>query len=214
MKPKHAQQLHFCREVYELFQKEILMSECTFRLQVIFTVDILIFRQGFEQIQVQGVEFYQMGQGGRIGRYPVNFRLARKTPSDTYLKDNSIHDSMTRWITLQGTHGVLLERNVGYKSIGHGFLLKDATEIDNKFYSNIGIFARAAVDNNAQNPRKVPGIYASPVNPGIENVPFHSDFQHPTVFWISNGWNDFQIQYGCRCQYMRYMFLVCTGCKQ
>lgn len=150
-----------------------------------------IFRQGFEKIQVQGVEFYQMGQGGRLGRYPVNFRLARKTPSDTYLKDNSIHDSMTRWITLQGTHGVLIERNVGYKSIGHGFLLKDATEIDNKFYSNIGVFARAAVDN-IQNPRKVPGIYASSVNPGVENVPFHSDFQHPTVFWISNGWNDFR----------------------
>jgi len=150
-----------------------------------------IFRQGFEKIQVQGVEFYQMGQGGRIGRYPVNFRLARKTPSDTYLKDNSIHDSMTRWITLQGTHGVLLERNVGYKSIGHGYMLKDATEIDNKFYSNIGIFARAAVDN-VQNPRNVPGIYASPINPGVEDVPFHSDFQHPTVFWISNGWNDFK----------------------
>jgi len=150
-----------------------------------------IIRQGFKQVQVQGVEFYQMGQGGRIGRYPVNFRLARKTPSDTYLKDNSIHDSMTRWITLQGTHGVLLERNVGYKSIGHGFFLKDATEIDNKFYSNIGILARAAI-KNIQNLRNVPGIYASSINPGVEDVPFHSDFQHPTVFWISNGWNDFQ----------------------
>ena len=152
-----------------------------------------IFRQGFEQIQVQGVEFYQMGQGGRIGRYPVNFRMARKTPSDTYLKDNSIHDSMTRWITLQGTHGVLLERNVGYKSIGHGYFLKDATEIDNKFYSNIGILARAAVQNDVQNPRKVPGIYSSFINdPRVENVPFQTDYHHPTIFWISNGWNDFQ----------------------
>ncbi len=155
-----------------------------------------IFRQGFEKIQVQGVEFYQMGQGGRLGRYPVNFRLARKTPSDTYLKDNSIHDSMTRWITLQGTHGVLLERNVGYKSIGHGFYLADGTEIENKFYSNIGIFARAAVDNN-QNPRKVPGILSAPGKEnqnqlGKENVPFHSDFHHPTIFWIMNSWNDFE----------------------
>jgi len=155
-----------------------------------------IFRQGFEKIQVQGVEFYQMGQGGRLGRYPVNFRLARKTPSDTYLKDNSIHDSMTRWITLQGTHGVLLERNVGYKSIGHGFYLADGTEIENKFYSNIGIFARAAVDN-IQNPRKVPGILSAPGEEnqqqlGKENVPFHSDFHHPTIFWIMNSWNDFE----------------------
>ncbi|MGI9534672.1 MAG: hypothetical protein ACR2NW_06960, partial [Thermodesulfobacteriota bacterium] len=151
-----------------------------------------IFRQGFKQVQIQGVEFFQMGQGGRLGRYPVNFRLARKTPSDTFLRDNSIHDSMTRWITLQGTHGVLLERNVGYKSIGHGFYLEDGTEIENAFYSNIGIFARAAVDN-IQNPRKVPGILSAPGQVtqqqlGKENVPFHSDFHHPTIFWIMNSW--------------------------
>ena len=53
--------------------------------------------------------------------------------------------------------GVTLARNVGYLSIGHGYYLEDGTETDNKFYSNIGIFARAAV-NNDQNPRKVPGI--------------------------------------------------------
>jgi hypothetical protein len=46
---------------------------------------------------------------------------------------------------------------VGYLSIGHGFYLEDGTETDNKLYSNIGIFARAAV-NNVQNPRQVPGI--------------------------------------------------------
>ena len=66
---------------------------------------------------------------------------------------------MTRWIVLHSTLGVTVARNVGYKSIGHGFYLEDGTETDNKFYSNIGIFARAAVDNT-QNPRKVPGILA------------------------------------------------------
>ncbi|MCB1809924.1 MAG: hypothetical protein KDJ99_33565, partial [Candidatus Competibacteraceae bacterium] len=42
------------------------------------------------------------------------------------------------------------------------------------------------------NPRQVPGILASAENPGIEQVPYHSDFQHPSVFWIMNGWNDFE----------------------
>ena len=60
-----------------------------------------------------------------------------------------------------------MSRNVGYKSIGHGFYLEDAVETDNKFYSNLGVFARAAVMNMdgtpaADNPRKVPGILASP----------------------------------------------------
>ena len=63
---------------------------------------------------------------------------------------------MTRWIVLHSTLGVSVQRNVGYKSIGHGFYLEDGTETDNKFYSNIGIFARAAVDND-QNPAQGPG---------------------------------------------------------
>ena len=125
-----------------------------------------------------------------MGHYPVHFHMARKTPKDTFIKDCSVHDSMTRWFTIHATHGVTLARNVGYKSIGHGYYLEDGTETDNKFYSNIGIFARAAIDN-AQNPRKVPGILAGG-SPAVSDFPYNSDFSQPTVFWIMNGWNDFQ----------------------
>src|SRR5262249_25531089 len=119
------------------------------------------------------------------------------------VKDSVINYSMTRWIVLHSTLGVLLQRNIGYKSIGHGFYLEDGTETDNKLYSNLGIFARAAVDN-AQNPEKVPGILAATgpdkatanrfANNDIipaEAFPYRSDYDHPAVFWISNGWNDF-----------------------
>lgn len=159
-----------------------------------------IVRQGARRYQVQGVEFHQLGQGGRAMHYPVHFHLARRTPADTFVRDSAVHDSMTRWYVLHGTHGVTLERNVGYKSIGHGYFLEDGTEIDNRLVSNIGIFARAAIDNE-QNPRKVPGILAartgnnlSFADPGAfrtEYVPFYSDYDHPTVFWIMNGWNEF-----------------------
>lgn len=151
-----------------------------------------IFRQGFKQVQIQGVEFYQMGQGGRMGHYPVHFHMARIVPSDTYVKDSSIWDSMTRFITIHATQGVTLARNVGFMSIGHGFYLEDGTETDNKLYSNIGIFARAAVDN-IQNPRKVPGILANTTNKTVTtDVPYHSDYAQPAVFWIMNGWNDIE----------------------
>jgi hypothetical protein len=153
----------------------------------------LVARQGFTSFQVQGVEFYQMGQGGRLGHYPVHFHHARKTPAGTSVMDSSIHDSMTRWIVLHGTQDVTLGRNVGYKSIGHGFYLEDGTETNNTLIANVGIFARAAVDN-VQNPRKVPGILAAPNlhgGPG-DDYPFRSDYNNPTVFWIMNGWNDFQ----------------------
>ncbi|MGB8770821.1 MAG: G8 domain-containing protein [Candidatus Korobacteraceae bacterium] len=163
----------------------------------------MIARQGFASVQIQGVEFYQMGQGGRIAHYPVHFHMARQTPANTYIADSSIWDSMTRWITVHATGGVTLARNIGYLSIGHGFYLEDATETNNKLYSNLGIQARAAVIS-PQNPRQVPGILAAaypdpnPPNPpptGVppqESVPYHSDIDHPTVFWITNGWNDFQ----------------------
>ncbi len=171
-----------------------------------------VARQGFQALQVQGVEFAQLGQGGRSGHYPVHFHMARRTPVGTTIADSSINESMTRWIVLHATQDVLLARNVGWKSIGHGFYLEEATEVNNKLYANLGIFARAAVvshkdadlDKDA-NPRKVPGILAQrleipptfkptiddPSGAEADRFPFHSDFNHPSVFWIMNGWNDF-----------------------
>src|SRR5262249_54524757 len=101
-----------------------------------------IARQGFMSFQVQGVEFRQLGQGGRLGHYPIHFHLVRQAPPNTFVRDSSIDESMTRWITVHGTQSVELSRNVGYLSIGHGFYLEDGVETDNKFYSNLGIFAR------------------------------------------------------------------------
>ncbi len=153
-----------------------------------------LVRQGFRAYQMQGVELYQAGQGGRIGHYPVHFHMVRNAPNNTFVKDCSIHDSMTRWITLHATQDVLLARNVGYMSIGHGYYIEDGTETDNKLYSNIGILARAAVDNS-QNPRKVPGILSATFTDRQHNSPYHSDSETPTVFWIMNGWNDFRYNF-------------------
>ena len=165
----------------------------------------VVFRQGFKTVQIQGVEFAKLGQPGKMGHYPIHFHMAREVPPDTFIKDSTINESMTRWIVLHSTQGVLLQRNIGYKSIGHGFYLESGTETDNKFYSNLGIFARAAVDN-PQNPRKLPGILGytgenfkpfqedgKPVVAPLpaDAFPWRTDYQHPTVFWITNGWNDF-----------------------
>jgi hypothetical protein len=158
----------------------------------------VIARQGFKAFQIQGVEFRQLGQGGKIGHYPIHFHLARKVPANTFVRDSSINESMTRWITVHGTQGVEFLRNVGFRSIGHGFYLEDGTETDNKFYSNLGIFARAAVAN-ADNPRRVPGILASPDSYTLpppstpsRSTKYGSDRDMPAVFWITNGGNDFQ----------------------
>ncbi len=167
-----------------------------------------IVRQGFASYQVQGVEFDQLGQGGAKGRYPVHFHMARSTPQQTdktmgplnYLKDSSIHDSMTRWVTLHGTEGMYLARNVGFKSIGHGYYLEDATETNNKLYGNLGVLARAAILDKVHNPRQVPGILADnqaniPPYHDMDYMPYRSDYNHPSIFWITNGSNDFQYNF-------------------
>ena len=158
-----------------------------------------IVRQGFANYQVKGVEFYHLGQGGVIGHYPVHFHMARKTPQPSdptqmpYVRDSSIHDSMTRWITVHATQGMTIARNVGYLSIGHGYYLEDATEVNNKLYTNLGAGVIAAVQSATLNPRNTPGILARPGDsPRGDFMPYRSDWNHPSAFWIMNGWNDFQ----------------------
>lgn len=175
-----------------------------------------IVRQGFQSVQIQGVEFYQLGQGGSIMHYPVHFHMVRATPtnSPTFVKDSSVWDSMTRWIVLHATQGVMLARNVGYLSIGHGYYLEDGTETGNQLYANLGVFARAAVANasggtaadaNPQNPRMIPGILTAtaPIDnncknnviscpSGYNDLSNYSDSDNPSVFWIMNGMNDFE----------------------
>lgn len=149
----------------------------------------LVIRQGFEKLQVQGVEFKQLGQGGRKGHYPVHFHMARIAPPGSWVKDSSINESMTRWVVVHSTQNLTIARNVGYLSIGHGFYLEDSTEIDNRFHSNIGIHARAATDGPV-NPRRIPGILVDNSKTG-DSFPFLTDGNHPSVFWITNNWNEF-----------------------
>jgi hypothetical protein len=159
-----------------------------------------IARQGFLYFEMKGVELYQMGQGGRMAHTPVNFYLTRTTPPPSYAQNCSIWDSMNRWIELRGTQGVTLEGNVGYLSIGHGYSLADGTETHNALVANIGIYARPAVTFN-DNPRTVPGILAK-ADPTFYNgagdlrrgdfLGFGGDYIHPSVFFIMNGYNQFE----------------------
>ena len=155
-----------------------------------------IVRQGALQYQLQGVELYQLGQGGRMAHSPVNFHLVRQAPLQTFVADCSAWDSMTRWYELRGVQGVMLNRNVGYKSIGHGYFLAEGTETLNLLQGNIGIYARPAIDY-PDNPRKVPGVIAK--TDGFANdaqktmfLAYGGDYIHPSVFFIMNGYNNFE----------------------
>lgn len=153
-----------------------------------------IVRQGFRAFRAQGVEFFQLGQGGRIGHYPIHFHLAKSTRY-TYaaVVDCAIHESMTRFITIHGTHDVVLARNVGYLSMGHGFYLEDASEIDNLLCFNLGISARGAIkDYFIGEAAKDPSSPTARAMPAILNSSgVISDTASPTMFWVMNAWNEF-----------------------
>lgn len=147
-------------------------------------------RQGFRYFQVKGVEFHQMGQGGRMAHNPVNFYMTRRVPPYSYVNDCSIRDSMNRFVSLRGTQNVDIRRNVGYLSIGHGYVLEDGTETHNTLVANLGVTARPAV-TYAGNPRGVPGIASAWVDTAGDRLSVAGDYIHPSVFLASNGYNDF-----------------------
>ena len=168
----------------------------------------VVVRQGFRDFQLQGVELYQLGQGGRMGHYPVHFHLDKDTTyTDAFVTDSSIWDSMTRFVVVHGTHDVALERNVGFLSVGHGFYLEDASEIDNLLCQNLAVSARASIEehyatqsDDSPEHRYVPPIldsmfYEIPAPPSPTIPPARtiagSDTLFPTLFWIANGANEF-----------------------
>lgn len=174
-----------------------------------------MFRQGFRESQMQGVEFHQLGQGGRMGHYPVHWHLAKSTAytgGKAFLKDSSMWDSMTRFATVHGTHEVTLARNVGYLSVGHGYYIEDGSEIENLLCHNLGVGTRAALKEYyeaqadpkiwtgspaapAAEARYVPPILdGSGLNPTLVQTPnllTGSDSFMPVTYWAMNAYNEF-----------------------
>lgn len=90
------------------------------------------------------------------GRYPVHFHLCRKT-FGAFVQDSSVYDSNTRFITIHGTSGVSLLRNVMNQCFGHGVFLEDGVEVLNKIQWNLASHTKAGFKNTVNayqhNPR-------------------------------------------------------------
>jgi len=118
-------------------------------------------------ISLRGVEVTRAGQNGVLGRYPVHFHVAGNVTQKAYIEDNAIHNCYQRCITVHNTHGITVQRNVGYNTLGHCYFLEVATETQNQFNYNLGIWAKAT-----------------------QGIPLPSDTQ-PAIFWITNPQNSF-----------------------
>lgn len=87
--------------------------------------------------KIKGVEFTNMGQQGKLGRYPVHFHLSRNVFGSSVTKI-SVHHTNQRCVVVHGSFNLRIERNVAYMTKGHCFVLEDGIESGNVFYRNLG----------------------------------------------------------------------------
>ncbi|XP_033732709.1 cell surface hyaluronidase-like isoform X2 [Pecten maximus] len=103
--------------------------------------------KGFKNVHIEGAEFYHLGKQTDLGHYPIHFHMCEDVdgpeyPNPPYIRDNSIHHTFARCVTVHGTHGLTVMDNVGYESLGHCYFLEDGGEKRTVFDGNLGASTR------------------------------------------------------------------------
>lgn len=86
-------------------------------------------------------QFAHLGKEAELGRYPIHYHLVGSTMRGSSVIGVSVVDSHNRWVTVHGTHFLVVRDCVGYQSVGHGFFLEDAMEMYNLLDRNLGVQA-------------------------------------------------------------------------
>lgn len=126
---------------------------------------------------VDGVELDHMGRLSEMGGYPFHWHQLGNADGQ-YLRNSSIHHSFQRCVTVHDTNRVVVENNVCYDHLGHGYFLENGSEIENHFVHNLGLLGkrpplgRELLFSENQTTR----ILA---------------YDPPATFWIANPNNDF-----------------------
>ena len=115
-------------------------------------------------VKLSFVEITSFGQAYRLGRYPINFHL-NGNMSGSYVKGCSIHRTFNRAVSILNTDHLLVEKNVVYDTLGHGFSLDDGTEQYNTIQDNLGVFIKPSTTS------------------------LNAADMFPSVFWVVNANN-------------------------
>ncbi len=120
--------------------------------------------------KLENVEITNMGQRGKLKRYPIHFHMQGTGSAGSFIKNSSIHSNFNRCVTIHGSGGILLENNAAYDTLGHCYFLEDGSETGNVLRGNLGFSTKQP--DTAQ--RLLP-----------------TD-QDPATFWITNPSNTFE----------------------
>jgi cell surface hyaluronidase len=96
---------------------------------------------GGSTARISGVEFFQMGQTGVNGRYPVHWHLGGDVTGQ-YVRQSTVWRSRSRCVTIHGTDNLAVEDNVCYDHLGHGYFIEDGAESGNRLERNLGMATR------------------------------------------------------------------------
>ncbi len=121
---------------------------------------------------MDNIALRQMGQKGKLGRYPFHWHMTAEHGQGQYFKNSSVYQSFNRAITIHGTESTLVTDNVFYDHIGHGVFLEDGSERFNTISNNLVIGSR----------RPLRGEEVTPSDNQLNEVQNRT----PASFWITN----------------------------
>ena len=131
-------------------------------------------------------EFRHLGKEGALGKYSIHYHLVGDTMRGSSVVGASIWDSGNRWVTIHGSHYLLIKDCVGYQSVGHGFFLEDGTEVFNVLDRNLAV--------QAFHGKKLPK----------QALPF--DQNEGAGYWWANSLNTFTRNVSCENDRYGYRF--------
>ena len=106
---------------------------------------IMMASPGDESVigRIENCEFTDVGQAFKLGRYPLHFHMIG-TVTKSYIKNNAIHQTYNRAVTIHGVHYLTIQNNVAYKNMGHAIFIEDAAETKNLIDGNLVVDTRAS----------------------------------------------------------------------
>jgi len=131
-------------------------------------------------------EFAHLGKLNVLARYPIHYHVMRESNRGSSIIGASIWDSHNRWVTIHGTDYLVVRDCVGYQSVGHGYFMEDATEVNNFLDHNLGVLAY--------------------YHKSLPNQALAYDQNEGAGFWWANGRNAMLNNTAAECDIYGYQF--------
>jgi hypothetical protein len=91
--------------------------------------------------RIDSIELFNVGQAFILGSYPIHFHMIG-TVHTSYIRNNAIHHTFNRAVTIHGIHYLRVQNNVAYHTMGHTIFIEDAAETKNLIENNLIVDVR------------------------------------------------------------------------